>query len=614
MTTKEFCKVGLLLAAFLMGMGHPIHAQAPAGYTLLYEENFSGNKVNEADWNYRIGHRGGVTEDFDSYNRKENVSVHDGTLHIAVRREKIDGEEVYTGGGLISKHQFGYGYYETLSRPFMAGKGVHSSFWQTGGPNYKPNNDIFEIDSYEVNSKWYLVTNNLYMHLKAPIGTDRYPTPLASLNRVSFDQDGWYLDGYEYTPDGVIFYDNGKVVAHAEYKDLTAAQVVWLTALNGVKHAEPEKMPGESQFKYFRYYAKDYPGINILPNGDFEYNQQVSHTPVVWDQSGTADSSLIETGNAIHGNYFLRQGNATKPYQVTTSQSLEYILNGNYMLTAMVRSSGGQEVAQLKVSGFGGKDIYFDIPATDKWKPIRIPVIPVANQSVTVSIVSKGQPKQWMEIDNIQFMKPPLPGQLPRDPVPFTSHHDPIWQIAQKYPLDFEGGDTVIFLSKTVGYGDAVSITFLMNPKQLANMSPITKSPQTGNSGWSIYLTALGEIGFRIGSHVNHEDVIANHAYKANQLERVACVFDSGVASIYVNGKLLKRQSGILTNTMNNQSEGKLGNVGDIYKSIAEMTVGIGSGSAVDQRSTSYTGTISDLSIYNRALSNKEILALGGKP
>ena len=53
--------------------------------------------------------------------------------------------------------------------------------------------------------------------------------------------DGWWIDAYEYTPDGVVFYDQGREVARADFLDLVAAQNVWLTALNGVGTAQ--KMP-----------------------------------------------------------------------------------------------------------------------------------------------------------------------------------------------------------------------------------------------------------------------------------------------------------------------------------------------------------------------------------
>ena len=77
------------------------------GYQLLFEDNFAGAKLNESDWNYRLGSRKGVG--IDGLNLKENVFLADNALHIAVKQEMINGKLENTGGGIISKHQFGYG-------------------------------------------------------------------------------------------------------------------------------------------------------------------------------------------------------------------------------------------------------------------------------------------------------------------------------------------------------------------------------------------------------------------------------------------------------------------------------------------------------------------------
>ncbi len=137
-------------------------AQAPKGYSLLFEENFIGNKLNEDIWKYRIDRRTGFGY-MDGLNLKENAYVKDSALHVVLNHELINGKWENTGGGVISKLNCGYGYYECLSKPFMEGHGVHTSFWQRGSST--PNNNIFEIDAYEIDSKTWVATNNLYVDL-----------------------------------------------------------------------------------------------------------------------------------------------------------------------------------------------------------------------------------------------------------------------------------------------------------------------------------------------------------------------------------------------------------------------------------------------------------------
>jgi hypothetical protein len=596
----------LSISIALLNLYDPLlSAQAPAGYTLLYQENFDGSHVNLNDWTFRVDHRQ-IGTWVNGYDRAENVSEHDGALHIVLKKAKVDGKDQYTGGGLISKHQFGYGYYECLSRPFMAGKGVHTSFWQAGGA--VPNNNIFEIDSYEIDAGTFMGTNNLYMHLTPSDGKEE-AWPLRSSEPWSFRPDGWYLDAFEYTPDGVTYYDNGKISAHAEWRDLTAAQVVWLTALNGITGLDESKQPGESVFKYFRYYAKDYPGINLLPNGDFEYNQQAgpSVQPIAWQLRGTPDSSWVATGDAAHGKYFLHQGTKSQPYSAAVTQSLEYIMNGTYLLTATVRSSGGQSAATITVSGYGGKPLTLRIPAKTAWQQITMPAIPVSNHSVSIAITSAGTQGQWIEVDNVEFMKPQLPGQRARDPKPFSFRTDPVWNIAQFHPLRYSGDDSFIMLARNVGEGDAISVTFQIDPDRMEDVVPIERAPQSGTSGWSFLLTQEGDIVFRIGSIATHTDLVARRAYAMGHSQRVTGVFDHGVASLYLNGKLAARQANLRTSTNGNSAIGKIGYAGDEYAAIGDITLKSSASGSRTAAAQHFSGTISDLRVYNRALTEGEI-------
>src|SRR5690606_13331217 len=106
-------------------------------------------------------------------------------------------------------------------------------------------------------------------------------------------------------------------------------------------------LPDEALVDYFRYYAKDYPGRNILPNGNFEYNsgRYDRHSPIAWQQEGTPGACIVVDGESYRDISKLRLLKEEVPYEIALFQNLEYIMNGEYILTAMVRSSGGQESA-----------------------------------------------------------------------------------------------------------------------------------------------------------------------------------------------------------------------------------------------------------------------------
>ncbi|MEI7421732.1 MAG: LamG-like jellyroll fold domain-containing protein [Prolixibacteraceae bacterium] len=610
---RKFTFFSLLITIFILLSSHKsLFAQPPGkGYKLLFEDNFDGKSVREDDWSFRLDRRQGGS--FNALNRKENVSISGGYLHVAVRQDTINGVPENTGGGLISKRQFGYGYYECLSKPFMAGTGVHSAFWQAGGADPEVYNKIFEIDSYEIDSKTFLGDNNLYVHI-SPKDYSEVPWPHRAKIPMSYRQDGWLLDAFEYTPEGVIYYDNGKVVAKAEWKELTAAQKVWLTALNGFGKVEKDKQPGESLFDYFRYYAKDYPGVNILPNGNFEYNQDKTDSlkPVAWRTSGTPGSSWVSFGKAFRDHYFLKQGSKASNFLAGASQKLEFIMNGNYSLTARIRSSGGQKTAELFVADFGGKELSCNIGQSSGWKEISINNILVSNNGINVGIRSEGNAGQWLEIDDIQLFK-----SLPKDvkkikPEPFVLVGDPIWHLAKQEPIRFTGDQKFYFFDRNVGFGEAISVSFVMNPDTVANMTPIARIPQKGDSGWALQLTENGSLVFRIGSQENHRDVIANAVYRKGKKTAVACRFNKGTAEIFIDGVMVKREEGILQSTMDKNSAGRLGDVGEQLQVIADVFIPLkgetGNKNVQQKNITRYKGTLQNIRVFNRSITQKEII------
>ncbi|MCU0791731.1 MAG: hypothetical protein MUE42_02505 [Opitutaceae bacterium] len=600
----------LFLAAASLLLASPAFSAPPSpDYELLFEEQFDGTELDTSRWRHRIDRR--QNEYLNGLNRAENVSVSGGFLRIAARTEVIDGQTEYTGGGVISLSQFGYGYYESRSRPFMAGKGVHAAFWQAGGN--VPNNQIFEIDGYEIDSTHLSADNNLYIHLGIKDQT-WVPWPLRSNIPITLDSDGWFLDGYEYTPEGVFFYDNGKRVASIKWPDLTAAQVVWLTALNGTGKVDVAKQPGETLFDYFRYYAKDYPGHNILPNGGFEYNQdKVDPTkPISWQPSATpADALRVTAGDASRDHYKLTVGSATEDHTARLAQSLEYIRNGTYHLSAVVRTSGGQERAEIVVDGLGGPALSLALPrtATPAWTRVSLANVPVTKNGARFTLHVAGRAGQWIEVDDIRFMKPPLPGAKLPPERPFVLISDPIWQICDE-PTPYNDGRSFNFFDRMVGYGDAITVSFVMTPESSLDCSPIARIPKAGTSGWAVLLSRSGDVVFRIGSTADYRDVIAKRAYKTKRPQLVTCVFDRGTASVYVDGRRVAVETGITHDTKDRKQAGKLGAVGDTGEAIGDVTVRDEQSGGRGGKNTNYRGLLRDVRVYNRALTPDEIAKL----
>ncbi|NQU43574.1 family 16 glycosylhydrolase, partial [bacterium] len=171
-------------------------------YRLVWSDGFNGNAVNTDEWHYRTDNSWGSTQ------LPANVSEADGLLRIDLRKQDAGGKH-YTGGGIITKRHFEFGYYETRMR-MPASPGWHTSFWMAGFDNMKSPTgasgglqelDCCEQDSFEQSS----YTHNIHMRKPAYLtGWTRIRTPNLT--------QGFHVWGCEFTPRHVRYFFDGQMV------------------------------------------------------------------------------------------------------------------------------------------------------------------------------------------------------------------------------------------------------------------------------------------------------------------------------------------------------------------------------------------------------------------
>jgi beta-glucanase (GH16 family) len=222
-----------------------------AGHQFAWGDEFDGDKVDVARWDYRTGVR------FWSEQRPENVSLRAGRLVIAGRKEKT-AKVGYTAGGVISKQLFRYGYYEARFK-VPPGAGWHTSFWmmRNGWRNVEADQHVQEIDVCEndsVRQDEYSV--NSHQWLPKPhkaFGGKKVKTP-----SLSADFHVW---GCEFTAQTLKYYFDGKLVHQADATVLKHGdQHVWLTMiaspLGGTKAVDDAKLPAEAEYDYVRVFTR----------------------------------------------------------------------------------------------------------------------------------------------------------------------------------------------------------------------------------------------------------------------------------------------------------------------------------------------------------------------
>ena len=244
--------VGLLLAWPVGSLADEPTPMLPvgSGYQLAWHDEFDGDHLDTERWTYRIDTR------FWSVQLARNVSVADGCLRLALRKEK-QGEFDYTAGGVISREAFQYGYYEARFR-CPPGGGWHTSFWMMRH-NWRKTADVAaqEIDVCEqdsVNRTSYSV--NLHRWKPEPHvshGHKRIMTPDLSTE--------FHVWGCEFTPQRIDYYFDGRLVQSLDATIIPhGPQNIWLTSvaapLGGTKSVDDSKLPAVAEFDYVRYFTK----------------------------------------------------------------------------------------------------------------------------------------------------------------------------------------------------------------------------------------------------------------------------------------------------------------------------------------------------------------------
>ncbi len=574
--------------------------EAPPGYTLVYADEFDGQAVDERAWNYREGLRTGPN--IDAWNHRDAVAVRGGALAITCTQETVEGRVRNLGGGLISRARFGYGWYETVCTPYHASHGVHPAFWARGLP--AENNLLFEIDGFECDSAEPMMSHNLYV-IPTPRGFDRVPWP-SRLNRpLERREDGSFISAWEYTPEGVRFFHNGRLVSEATAPGLVGAQNVWLTALNGVGNVDPSGFPGVTTFDYFRYFAKPLPGVNLLPNGDFVYNfdRIDPQEPVCWDEAFNRNASRVVTTDAPRGTACLRQGLEDHEWQVTTHQDLHHLLPGTYELTGLARASGGLEWSRLWVSGHGGPDVVLDLPQSAVWRRATLPTIPVTSGTVRIAIEGRGPARTWSEVDDLRF-RLSAPGPAPAE-ADYTFVADPIWTAGTTAPMTFTGDGSFLFFDRNVGRGEAISIDAVVTLDRLDDLGILARQPRTGTAGWALLTTADGTLVVQLGSQEDHVEVRSPPgALVAGRRHRLVAVVESGTVHLWIDGHEVARRSGLTHTTDDATAAGRLGQAGGAFQAVGDVMVR--RGSPTEPAFKPFAGRIGPLAIHNRALAPVE--------
>lgn len=286
---------------------------AGLGYTLVFADEFNGHKLNVAFWNYREDRK------LLSAQLPQNVSEGDGVLTIALRKQTYDGFP-YTGGGIVSKRNFRYGYFEVRART-TACAGWHSAFWAMAADPRNTYNAArrTEIDQFEIDGGDPRHVSQGVIAWQPASKTDASEYKGIDIGRKSsalaFDTSaGWHTYGFSWDEQAVRFFIDGRQTDEAIYPaqdNVHDALNLWLSAI-ATRSVDDSCLPATVQFDYVRYYVRDIYVISSSP-GPGSYSETGS-----WKD--TAETGFTR-GDRTRVS---RKGSATAKWEVKLPSSGHY--------------------------------------------------------------------------------------------------------------------------------------------------------------------------------------------------------------------------------------------------------------------------------------------------
>lgn len=221
------------------------------GYALSWHDEFNAKSLDLNEWQYRTDSKHWSTQ------HPRNVSILDGRLRIALKKENANGKE-YTGGGVISKRTFKHGYFEARLK-IPNGKGWHSAFWLmmhdgSGTTNPKDSNqevDIIENDS--INPMVFSTNIHQFLGGHRVLGGRRISCPNLA--------EDFHVFGCEFTPRMAKFFFDGQLVNAIDVSRLEVSeQHLWLSAiaspLGRTDAVDDTALPAYFEVDWVRFYEK----------------------------------------------------------------------------------------------------------------------------------------------------------------------------------------------------------------------------------------------------------------------------------------------------------------------------------------------------------------------
>jgi hypothetical protein len=277
---------------------------APPNYVLQWGDHFSGGVLDATKWNYRTDIKA------KSAQLPANISLDPGGhMHIAVRQQRFGGQD-FTGGGIVSKAAFRYGYFEVKAKT-TTNPGWHSSFWMfagDGATTYAPG-AFTEIDDFEINSTApdVISMGRLEWSKGKAVASKRCN---AGYRPGWSTAAGFHTYGLEWTEQQIAYYLDGSRICSQDYPPTQYIHDplnIWLTAIGYSPDIAVKDPSSTVSFADVAFYIRDYYIGNGEP-GYVEYGPGWQQSPTPGYSNLTARMSCQAGSSASYNPTILQPG------------------------------------------------------------------------------------------------------------------------------------------------------------------------------------------------------------------------------------------------------------------------------------------------------------------
>ena len=270
MTRYKTLMIGLLLAATATAA----HAEAPAGYSLVWSDEFdSGTVPDPAKWSFdtQANAQKWWHDEAEYYtaNRPENARIEDGYLVIEVRKEDTSAMpgtagQLYTSARLITegKAQWTHGFVEVRAK-LPCNRGGWPAIWLLG-PKWPAGGEIDIMEQLGFDSTTIYGT----LHSPASEGGGQ-ATPSGDKTTVADACTAFHLYQTQWTADGISILVDGQPYYHLDRPDKATAEnwpfdtpesLILNVAMGGgwagQKGIDDSALPAHMEVDYVRVYQK----------------------------------------------------------------------------------------------------------------------------------------------------------------------------------------------------------------------------------------------------------------------------------------------------------------------------------------------------------------------